>query len=224
MVKNLPAMRETWVRSLGLEDPLPGEGNGCPLPVFWPGEFHGLYSPWGCKESDTTERLSLSVIKNPPANAGDVSLIPGSGRSPGGGNGTPLHYSCLGNPMGRGAWRAPYRPQGVRHNWWLSTGRGSVHEISSWFHTSRWALQSVHDALLLWTSRRLGSEIHAQMPLLIQRHSDILFPAGVQDVTCAVRYQEHILLYCKVSYVLNDPIIDFWRMELSYWTNNTTYI
>ena len=28
-------------------------------PVFWPGEFHGLYSPWGCKESDTTERLSL---------------------------------------------------------------------------------------------------------------------------------------------------------------------
>ena len=30
-----------------------------PTPVFWPGEFHGLYSPWGCKESDTTERLSL---------------------------------------------------------------------------------------------------------------------------------------------------------------------
>ena len=31
----------------------PGEGKG----VFWPGEFHGLYSPWGCKESDTTEQL-----------------------------------------------------------------------------------------------------------------------------------------------------------------------
>ena len=30
-------------------------------PVFWPGEFHGLDSPWGCKESDTTERLSLSI-------------------------------------------------------------------------------------------------------------------------------------------------------------------
>ena len=30
-----------------------------PTPVFWPGEFHGLYSPWGCKQSDTTERLSL---------------------------------------------------------------------------------------------------------------------------------------------------------------------
>ena len=35
-----------------------GEGKGN-TPVFWPGEFHGLYSPWGCKEADTTERLSL---------------------------------------------------------------------------------------------------------------------------------------------------------------------
>ena len=33
-----------------------------PTPVFWPGEFHGLYSPWGRKESDTTERLSLSFL------------------------------------------------------------------------------------------------------------------------------------------------------------------
>ena len=39
-------------------------------------------------------------------NAGDSSSIPGSGRSPGGGNGNPLQYSCLGNPMDRGAWRA----------------------------------------------------------------------------------------------------------------------
>ena len=47
-----------------------------------------------------------SVVKNPPANAGDVGLIPGSGRSPGEGNGNPLPYSCLGNPMDREAWRA----------------------------------------------------------------------------------------------------------------------
>ena len=47
-----------------------------------------------------------SVVKNPPANAGDVGLIPGSGRSPGEGNGNPLQYSCLGNPMDREAWRA----------------------------------------------------------------------------------------------------------------------
>ena len=49
-----------------------------------------------------------SVVKNPPAGAGDMvgSIIPGLGRAPGGGNGNPLQYSCLGNPMGRGAWWA----------------------------------------------------------------------------------------------------------------------
>ena len=44
-----------------------------------------------------------SMVKNPPANAGDIGLKPGSGRSPGGGNGNPLQYSCLGNTMDRGA-------------------------------------------------------------------------------------------------------------------------
>ena len=47
-----------------------------------------------------------SVVKNPLANAGDEGLIPGWGRSPGEGNGTPLQYSSLGNPMDRGAWQA----------------------------------------------------------------------------------------------------------------------
>ena len=53
-----------------------------------------------------------SVVKNPPEMleihliAGDVGLIPESGRYPGGGNGNPLQYSCLQNPMDRGAWRA----------------------------------------------------------------------------------------------------------------------
>ena len=49
---------------------------------------------------------SGSVVKNLPANAGDVDSIPGSGRSPGEGNGNPLQYSCLENPMDRGVWRA----------------------------------------------------------------------------------------------------------------------
>ena len=44
--------------------------------------------------------------KESACNAGDVGLIPGPGRSPGEGNGNPLQYSCLGNPMDRGAWRA----------------------------------------------------------------------------------------------------------------------
>ena len=49
------------------------------------------------------------VVKNPPANAGverDMGSIPGSRRSPGVGNGNSLQYSCLENPMDRGAWRA----------------------------------------------------------------------------------------------------------------------
>ena len=45
------------------------------------------------------------VVKNLPANAGDVGSVPGSGRSPGEENGNPLQYSCLGNPMDRGAWQ-----------------------------------------------------------------------------------------------------------------------
>ena len=47
-----------------------------------------------------------SAVRNPPANAGDADLIPGSERSPGAGNGNPLQYSCLENPMDRGAWWA----------------------------------------------------------------------------------------------------------------------
>ena len=45
-----------------------------------------------------------SIVKNPPANPGDASSVPGLGRPPGVGNGNPLQYSCLKNPMERGAW------------------------------------------------------------------------------------------------------------------------
>ena len=62
LVKNQPAMWETSVQSLGWEDPLPRLRRAWqPTPVIWPGEFHGLYSPWGHKELDVTEQLSLSL-------------------------------------------------------------------------------------------------------------------------------------------------------------------
>ena len=59
LVKNPPGMREIpgldpWIRKI------PWRRGRLPIPVFWPGEFHGLYSPWGLKESDTAEQLSLS--------------------------------------------------------------------------------------------------------------------------------------------------------------------
>ena len=57
-------------------------------------------------------------------NAGDTGLTPGSGRSPGGGNGNPLQHSCLGNLMDRGAWRATVRGLAkVTH--YLATNRSS---------------------------------------------------------------------------------------------------
>ena len=63
-------------------------------------------------EKQTTikrQRLDFAggpVVKNLPANAGNMSLIPGSGISSGEGNGNPLQYSCLENSMDRGAWQA----------------------------------------------------------------------------------------------------------------------
>ena len=56
-----------------------------------------------------------SVVKNPPAIAGDVDSIPGSGRSPGIGNDNPLQYSCLKKSMDRGAWWS--RVHGVPRSW-----------------------------------------------------------------------------------------------------------
>ena len=50
--------------------------------------------------------LRSSVSKESACNAGDLDLIPGSGRSPGERNGNPLQYSCLENPMDRGPWKA----------------------------------------------------------------------------------------------------------------------
>ena len=67
--------------------------------------------------SDGASQVVL-VVKNLPANAGDMrdaGSIPGLGRSPGGGHGNPLQYSCLKNPMDRGAWRATVH--GVTKRW-----------------------------------------------------------------------------------------------------------
>ena len=61
----------------------------------------GIVVEWGAPQT-------VRVVKNSPVSAGDprdVDLIPGSGRSPGGGHGNPLQYSCPENPMDRGAWR-----------------------------------------------------------------------------------------------------------------------
>ena len=118
MVKNMFAMQETWVPSW--------RRKWLPTPVFLPGEFNGQrslagYSPWGQKESDTTERLTHTYYvdgitfhglpkwlncKESASQAGDAGSIPASGSLPGEGYGNPHQCSCLGNPMDRRAWRA----------------------------------------------------------------------------------------------------------------------
>ena len=60
LVKNPPAMQEILVQFLDWEDPLE---KGKATLVCWPGKFYGLYSPWGHKESDKTEQLSLSMYR-----------------------------------------------------------------------------------------------------------------------------------------------------------------
>ena len=112
MVKCLPTMQETWVQSLGQEDPLKKEmathSSILAWKIPWTEEPGGLYSPWGCKESEMTEYLTATTNqtfsgssdgKVSAYNAGDLGSILGSGRSPGDGNGNLLHYSCLENSM-----------------------------------------------------------------------------------------------------------------------------
>ena len=105
LVKNLLAMWETWVWLLSWEDLLE-KGKA---PVFWPGEFHGLYSPWVFPSS--------SDSKASTCNAGDLGSIPGWGRSPGEGNGNPLQYSCLENPTDRGAWQVTVNGVAKSRTW-----------------------------------------------------------------------------------------------------------
>ena len=79
--------------------------------------------------------LDGSVVENLPVHTGDLSSIPGLGRSLGVGNSNPLQYSCLGNPMDRGAWQATVHGlQRVRHD--LATKQQNNNNILSKFSSS----------------------------------------------------------------------------------------
>ena len=129
MVTNSPANAGD-LRGAGWSSGLrrsPGEGNGNPL-WYFPGESRGQrnlvgHSPWRCKESDTTEAtwhtahmhiymgfLGDASGKEPTCQCRRQETrfpISGLGRSPGGGTDNSVQYSCLENPMDRGAWGAP---------------------------------------------------------------------------------------------------------------------
>ena len=81
---------------------------------------------------------SGSVVKNLPANAGDAGSIPESGRSPGRGNSNPLQYSCLKNPMDRGAWGPTvHRDRRVGHDWERAPSRWACYSSLSLRKSSR---------------------------------------------------------------------------------------
>ena len=92
MVKNLPVMQETRVQSLGQEDPLEKKMVALTSILAQRIPFWGF--PGGTSG------------KEPACQVGDSGSLPRSGSSPGEGNGNPLQYSCLENPMHRGAWQA----------------------------------------------------------------------------------------------------------------------
>ena len=117
-------VRHDWATSLSLFTFMHWRRKWQPTPVFLPGESQGQGAWWaavyGVAQSQTQlKRLSSSssgsVVKNLPANAGDTGSIPGSGRSPGEGNGYSLQYSWLGNPVDRGTWQT--RVHGVTKSW-----------------------------------------------------------------------------------------------------------
>ena len=122
LLKNPPAMQETWVQSLGWEDPLEkGKATHSSI-LAWRihGLFHGVAKSWTrlCNNPHINaymwnlgegngNPLQYSCLGNSMDRAAWRATVYGVLKSwTGGGNGNPLQYSCLEDPMGRGAWRA----------------------------------------------------------------------------------------------------------------------
>ena len=133
LVKNLPAIRETRVRSLGWEDRLE-KGTATHYSIlgwriprghkFLDMQFFALISSLIilCLEN-TMGFPGGSVGKESAYNAGEADSTPGSRRSPGKGNGNPLQYSCLENPMDRGTWWATVHEVTNSGHGWTTNSR-----------------------------------------------------------------------------------------------------
>ena len=136
----MPPEGRRWCASKRWELALPTGGFGAR-----PGPERMFIS--GCGASGFRWWLSSKESTCVAGDIGDAGLIPGSGRSPGGRNGNPLQYSCLGNPMGRGAWRATSTgSQRVGHYWrdWARMPKVLVDwQIFFWAHCQQTRLSLV---------------------------------------------------------------------------------
>ena len=112
------------------------------------------------------------TVKNLPANAGDPGSSPASGRSPGEGNGNPLQYSCLENPMGRGAWRSSVHGVTLSrtrlkrlsmHDWGNSRALGDSGRAGLCAKPGTWETElpaSPKKAVVLLTQKIIGVNLH----------------------------------------------------------------
>ena len=138
------------------------------------------------------------VVKNPPANAGDirnVGLIPGLGRSPGGGNGNPLQYSCLEDPMDTGAWQATAQ-RAAKSRTWLTRLSTDMHTRLIW---------------LIWMEKR--SSLSKFSPfILFQSHSPAVFPSYYTFKIVLVRITSEIHMWSPMG---TYPSSSLWYLSVN---------
>ena len=148
------------------------------------------------------------VVKNPPANSGDlreVGSIPGSGRSPGGGNGDPLQYSCLDNPMDRGAWQATVH--GFAKSWtWLSDWA----HVRCGFGLSIWSVTSLTAIENTYLRRFLLQSV----PWEKENHIDI------SELSCFASTSSKLGGYMKLQSKLNS-LQQFTRFDVKSYPKNS---
>ena len=137
-----------------------------------------------------------SVVKNLPANAGDTGSIPGSGRSLEGGNGNPLLYSCLENPMDRGTWQATvHGVTRVRHD--LATKQQPVVRTPC-IHCWRAQVQSLVEEMRSHKLDSVAKKKKRKQPFL--KHSFLLHSTSCVNVcVCHCLTDCHSKIQCKCN-------------------------
>ena len=130
-----------------------------------------------------------SVVKNPPANTGDMDSIPGSERSRGEGNDNPLQYSCLGKPMDRGTWWATVHGVAKNQTWLRDWAHRILTQVRWFFGTQAFHLLGPCSLPQWLTSRLTGLSCSEQYQLGFNKHEWYVFKAtslGAQGLSISI--------------------------------------